>query len=77
MWEIIIIGICILVGTHIILRLMFGETVTAKHYRRRGYEKGYRDGVIIVKVDKQLTKNFICPFIKINDQTKIKAEEQI
>ena len=45
MWEIIIIGICILVGTHIILRLLFGETVTAKHYRRKGYEKGYRDGL--------------------------------
>jgi len=50
MWEIIFIGICILVGTHIILRLMFGETVTAKHYRKRGYEKGYRDGSTNVKM---------------------------
>ena len=50
MWEIIFIGICILVGTHIILRLMFGETVTAKHYRRAGYAKGYRDGSTNVKM---------------------------
>ena len=30
---------------------------------------GYRDGVIIIKVDKKLNKNFVCPFVKINENT--------
>ena len=50
MWEIIFIGICILVGTNIILRLIYGDTVTGKYWRKRGYDKGYRDGSTNVKM---------------------------
>ena len=34
---------------------------------------GYRDGVVIVQVDKKLTHHFICPFVKITNETKLAA----
>ena len=37
------------------------------------YTEGYRDGVVIVQVDKKLTHHFICPFVRISDGTKLKA----
>ena len=37
------------------------------------YKKGYRDGVVIVYADQNLNDNFICPFTKINEKTKLKA----
>mgnify|MGYP001160914691 FL=1 len=36
--------------------------------------KGYRDGVVIIKINDKLTKEFICPFVKINDNSILKAE---
>ena len=50
MWEIIFIGICILVGSNVVLRLIYGETITGKYWRKKGYEKGYRDGTTNVKM---------------------------
>ena len=38
------------------------------------FKKGYRDGVIIIPVAKQYIKHFICPFVKINQKTKLIAE---
>jgi len=38
------------------------------------FKKGYRDGVILVKVEKQLVDDFVCPIIKINKKTKLIAE---
>ena len=38
------------------------------------FKKGYRDGVILVPVKKNLIKHFICPFVKIDKNTKLKAE---
>jgi len=38
------------------------------------YSKGYRDGVILVKVNKKLTTNFISPMIKINMNTKFETK---
>ena len=37
------------------------------------YRRGYRDGVILVPVDKKLLPNFICPIIKINAKTKFES----
>ena len=37
------------------------------------FEEGYRDGVIIVKVKKDLARKFHCPFTKIVSNTKLKA----
>ena len=41
----------------------------------KGYfSQGYRDGVIIVNADPDYTQQFKCPFVKINKDTKLKAE---
>ena len=37
------------------------------------YTEGYRDGVIIVRVAKELIHHFICPFVRITEETKLKA----
>lgn len=37
------------------------------------FKEGYRDGVVVVYADQNLTDNFICPFTKINEKTKLKA----
>ena len=38
------------------------------------YTEGYRDGVILVQVDKKLVHNFICPFTKITEKTTLEAK---
>ena len=38
------------------------------------YVKGYRDGVVIIKIEDEMTKKFTCPFVKINDNSILKAE---
>ena len=37
------------------------------------YTEGYRDGVILVHVAKKLFSHFTCPFIRITEETKLKA----
>ena len=37
------------------------------------YTGGYRDGVILVQVSKELIHHFICPFVRITENTKMKA----
>jgi len=37
------------------------------------FKQGYREGVVIVQVDKKLTHHFICPFVKITNETKLNA----
>ena len=41
---------------------------------KKKFKNGYRDGVIIINVDKKLIDKFICPFVKIDDNTILKAE---
>ena len=41
---------------------------------KESYTRGYRDGVILINVSKELLKFFKCPFVKINEKTKLKAE---
>ena len=38
------------------------------------FKRGYRDGVILVEVNKSLNKKFICPFVQIKKNTLLKAE---
>ncbi len=45
------------------------EQLAADHFRQ-----GYRDGVIIVDVDDSLEKHFVCPFVRIDETTELKAE---
>ncbi len=41
----------------------------------QGHHKlGYRDGVIIVQVEDKLLHHFICPFVRISDETQLRAE---
>ena len=38
------------------------------------YTEGYRDGVILVQVDKKLVHHFICPFTNITEKTTLEAK---
>ena len=38
------------------------------------YKPGYRDGVLLVQTDKNLVHHYICPFVKINENTKLRAQ---
>ena len=55
--------------------LSFDEiAIHAQHQLAYGnYKQGYRDGVIIVQVEDKLLHHFICPFVHISDETKLKA----
>jgi len=38
------------------------------------YKSGYRDGVVLVQTDKNILHHFVCPFVKIDDCTKLRAQ---
>ena len=42
-----------------------------KQLKQGHYTEGYRDGVIIVQVEDKLLHHFICPFVKITNETKL------
>ncbi|MDC0145315.1 DUF3228 family protein [bacterium] len=42
--------------------------------KNKNYKKGYREGVILVPVENKLINNFVCPIIKIDQNTKLIAE---
>ena len=42
--------------------------------KKNDFKEGYREGVILVSIDNSLTKHFKCPFVKIDSNTKLKAE---
>ena len=37
------------------------------------FYEGYRDGVLVVIADESLNKDFICPFVKINEDTRLQS----
>ena len=37
------------------------------------YKMGYRDGVVLVQVTKELIHHFICPFVRVAEATKLNA----
>ena len=41
--------------------------------KNNNYELGYREGVILVKVEVNIIKHFICPFTRLSDDTKLVA----
>ena len=45
-----------------------------KKLNKKDFTKGYRDGVVIIKVEDELVTKFTCPFVKINDNSILKAE---
>ncbi|MAX12599.1 MAG: hypothetical protein CMG11_00835 [Candidatus Marinimicrobia bacterium] len=39
------------------------------------FKNGYRDGVVIIEIaDNQFCKNFVCPIVKIDQDTKLKCQ---
>ncbi len=57
-------------------KMTFEEIAEHAHtqIQKENYKKGYRDGVILVQVEKSLVNNFVCPIIKIDKNTKLVAE---
>ena len=49
-------------------------SIAQKKLNKNEYNKGYRDGVIIITLDNQLVSNFMCPLVKINQDTKLVAK---
>ncbi len=45
-----------------------------KQLERKQYRAGYREGVILVPVSEPLAQQFVCPFTRITDQTRLTAE---
>ena len=39
------------------------------------FKDGYREGVVLVEVGKDLIDDFVCPIVKINSKTKLVAEQ--
>ena len=60
-------------GKSYVIDLSFEEI--AQHAKcqleSENFKKGYRDGVVIVQVDQKLIHHFICPFVKITNETKL------
>jgi hypothetical protein len=44
------------------------------HLSEGSYKSGYRDGVIIITVNENHIHHFICPFVRINEKSTLKAE---
>ena len=40
---------------------------------KKNFTNGYRKGVIVITISDSRAKKFICPLVKINDHTKLKA----
>lgn len=57
------------------LKLSFEEIARhAEEQMAEGhFREGYRDGVIIVAVDQSLVESFVCPFVRIDVNTELKA----
>ncbi len=57
--------------------LSFSEIAdhASKQLKSGNYKNGYRDGVVLVNVDKKFIKDFICPIVKINENTNLVAEQ--
>ena len=57
------------------LSLSFEEIIShAEIQLAKGkFNEGYRDGVLVVIADESLNKDFICPFVKINEDTPLQS----
>ena len=44
-----------------------------KELNNNNFKQGYRDGVILIEIEKKLNDFFTCPLIKINKKTKLEA----
>ena len=46
-----------------------------EQFKKGVFKKGYREGVVLVQVDKSLINDFVCPIVKIDSKTKLIAEQ--
>ena len=60
--------------TYTSLSFDFLAKFAEKEINKNNFKNGYRDGVIIVEINDKIAKKFKCPFVKINKDTKLKAE---
>ena len=49
------------------------SSIAESQLNNNNFTKGYRDGVIIITLDKDISGNFISPLIKISNRTKLVA----
>ena len=63
-------------GKTYVEKLSFEEIAThAGEQMAKGcYKPGYRDGVILVSTANNLLHHYICPFVKIDENTKLRAK---
>ncbi len=45
-----------------------------EQYLKGNYRNGYRDGVVLVQVESELTDKFYCPFVKLTEDTQLSAQ---
>lgn len=45
-----------------------------KQLAKGRYKEGYREGVILAQVDPSLINNYICPFVKIDEDSRLQAK---
>ena len=50
---------------------LYAEKIINEHPNQ--IKKGYRDGVVLIKCDKNFSKLFISPMVKIDESTKLEA----
>ena len=48
-------------------------SIAEENLNNNNYKEGYRDGVIIITLDKEISSEFICPLVKINENTDLMA----
>ncbi len=48
--------------------------IANEELHKNNFTNGYREGVILITISDEKAKNFICPLVKINNQTKLKAK---
>ena len=49
-------------------------SIAEQYLNNENFKQGYRDGVVIITLDKNISSKFICPLVKINDNTKLLAK---
>ena len=48
-------------------------SIAEENLNNNNYKEGYRDGVIIITLNKEMSSEFICPLVKINENTDLMA----
>ncbi len=50
--------------------------IAEKQLNSGNFKPGYRDGVLLISIDKSLLHKFTCPIVKINNKTKFIAKSK-